>query len=198
MAIRNTHFSVYSALSFAVASIPVWLFLFVLKSIALDIDHLTIMGFVSSVILIGVSGAIAGTALTYLGNRHDSSLVAGLRFGAGFTVGGLFIVLSFIILHLYLSNESALNAFFPFLFPFVIGFAIAGGISAGLTSSRFISVTNGAISFLIGSSVGGIVAIGICYWQGNKNNLGISVGLIIAYIFGGALFGAVSDLNEHM
>ena len=198
MAIKNTHFSICSALSFGGASIPVWLFLFVLKSIALDIDNLTITGFISSVILIGISGAIAGTALTYLGNRHSSSLVVGLGFGAGFTVGGLFIVLSFIILYLYLSRESALDAFFPFFFPFIIGFTMAGGASAGLTSSRFISVKNGAISFLIGSSVGGVVTIGICLWQGNKNNLGISIGLITAYIFGGALFGAVSKLNEPM
>lgn len=192
MAIRNTHFSVYSALCFGGASVPVWLFLFVLKFI----EPLRIIGFISSVILIGISGSIAATALIYPGNCHRSSLVAGLGFGAGFTVGGLFIALSFVILSFYLSAEGALNAFFPFFFPFIIGFTIAGGASAGLTRSRFISVTNGAISFLIGSSVGGIVTIGICHWQGNKHNLGMSIGLITAYLLGGALFGAVSEMSS--
>jgi hypothetical protein len=134
-----------------------------------------------------ISGSVGGVCLAYVTKRRDSTVLAMFGFGSAFLIGGIVAGGSLILL-----AERSLS-FFGFYTMYILGFGIAGLLSAAFTRSQLISITNSAVSFIVGSLVGG-VAIGVLgELAGRRAALTSTIGLLITTAVGGALAGAVSE-----
>jgi hypothetical protein len=130
-------------------------------------------------------GAGGGIALAYVTNRRDFTILALFGFSTAFLTGGLFSVTGFILAPTY-------KPFFYFYFTYILGFVISGILSALFTGSKFISVKNSTISFIVGSILGGAVIGVLRELPGTKNWLVAIVGIFVTNVTGGALSGATS------
>jgi hypothetical protein len=131
-------------------------------------------------------GAIGGLSMAYASGRREDAARALWGFGAAFLIGGIFSGLGII-----LANISA--PFFYFISWYVSGFVLSGTLSALFTRSRFITVKNSAISFLVGSLFG-VAAIAVLgEFTAMESSLANVIGIFITNAIAGALCGATSE-----
>jgi hypothetical protein len=130
-------------------------------------------------------GAIGGVSMAYATGRREAAARALWEFGAAFLIGGIFSGLGII-----LANISA--PFFYFYSWYVSGFVISGTLSALFTRSRFISVRNSALSFLVGSLIGGVAIALFRDLIAMESPLASLTGVFITNVIAGALCGATS------
>jgi hypothetical protein len=132
-----------------------------------------------------LGGAGGGIALAYVTNRRDFTILALFGFSTAFLTGSFFSGAGFILAPTY-------RPFFYFYCIYIFGFVISGILGALFTGSKFISVKNSAISFIVGSILGGAVIGVLRELPGIQNWLVGIIGIFITNVTGGALSGATS------
>lgn len=141
----------------------------------------------------GIAGAIGGAFLAHSRNSRRSAMLAAVRYFLGFLIGG--VISGTVLVVLLEMGHDTTFSFFEFYFCFVLGFSIAGAVSAAFTRSQPISVGNSTICFLVGSAVGG-VAVGVLFNSPMGKPYIAAIGLLVTYVVGGALSGAVSEYSD--
>lgn len=147
----------------------------------------------TSIISLGVVGAIGGAFLACRSTPRRSAILAAVSYGLGLLLGGSISVASLMV---FLDTGRDPSLPFPaFCFLFILGYCIAGATSAALIRPRLIPVAKSTICFLIGSGVG-CAAIGALFGSPMNRLYITGIGLLITEVVSGVISGRAMEFSE--